>query len=285
MAGILQQQLDWPRGEALPEREYYVASRRGRRRRRRRGALLPFLLGLALFGGGFLLGRAQAAPAPLLPEDAPPVALLSSGESGTPLQKPSLSQEEDAQEDWKLLLINGSHPLAPDFAVPALTQLKGGHSIDSRVYPALQEMMDAARTAGYQPLICSSFRTWDKQETLFDRKVQSYLDQGNSRTEAEEKAARWVARPGTSEHQAGLAVDIVDAEYQLLDETQEDRPVQQWLMEHCSAYGFILRYPTEKSDVTGVGYEPWHYRYVGAEAAEEIMSRGLCLEEYLEAQT
>ena len=91
-----------------------------------------------------------------------------------------------------------------------------------------------------------------------------------------------MARPGTSEHQAGLAVDIVDKSYQLLDERQEDTAVQKWLMEHCAEYGYILRYPTEKSALTGVGYEPWHYRYVGEEAAREIMSRGLCLEEYLE---
>ena len=97
------------------------------------------------------------------------------------------------------------------------------------------------------------------------------------------QAAAWVARPGTSEHQAGLAVDIVDTAYQLLDKAQEDRPVQQWLMAHCAEYGFILRYPTGKSDLTGVNYEPWHYRYVGQEAAREIMDQGLCLEEYLAA--
>ena len=89
------------------------------------------------------------------------------------------------------------------------------------------------------------------------------------------------ARPGTSEHQAGLAVDIVDIDYQLLDQAQEDRPVQRWLMEHCAEYSFILRYPTDKSTLTGVGYEPWHYRYVGEEAARAIMDGGLCLEEYL----
>ena len=98
---------------------------------------------------------------------------------------------------------------------------------------------------------------------------------------AEQEAARWVARPGASEHQAGLAVDIVDISYQLLDEAQEDTPVQQWLMAHCADYGFILRYPTDKSALTGVAYEPWHYRYVGAEAARAIMDGGLCLEEYL----
>ena len=91
----------------------------------------------------------------------------------------------------------------------------------------------------------------------------------------------WVARSGTSEHQTGLAVDIVDMSYQILDKKQESTPVQKWLMVHCAEYGFILCYPTDKSALTGINYEPWHYRYVGAEAAKEIMESGLCLEEYL----
>lgn len=97
------------------------------------------------------------------------------------------------------------------------------------------------------------------------------------------EAARWVAPPGTSEHQTGLALDIVSADYQLLDEKQAETPEQQWLMEHCWEYGFVLRYPTDKSAVTGIGYEPWHYRYVGKEAAREMVRRGVCLEEYLGA--
>ena len=89
-----------------------------------------------------------------------------------------------------------------------------------------------------------------------------------------------MVRPGTSEHETGLAVDIVDKSYQILDRKQEQTPVQQWLMDHCAAYGFILRYPTDKSALTGIGYEPWHYRYVGREAAAAIMEQGICLEEY-----
>ena len=96
-----------------------------------------------------------------------------------------------------------------------------------------------------------------------------------------DRAAMWVARPGTSEHQTGLAVDIVDMSYQILDEQQESTPVQIWLMAHCAEYGFILRYPADKSALTGISYEPWHYRYVGTEAAKEIMENRSCLEEYL----
>jgi len=97
----------------------------------------------------------------------------------------------------------------------------------------------------------------------------------------EAEAARWVAKPGTSEHQTGLALDIVAAGYQILDEEQEDTAEQKWLMENSWKYGFILRYPSEKSDITGIGYEPWHYRYVGKAAAADIYRTGVCLEEYL----
>lgn len=275
----------------LPGREYYAAApaqwdeptiSRSRRRRRRSPLPLLLLLGLTLFAGGFLLGRAEAAGN----RAAQAAAGAGGGGSVRILAVPGAvhSGKEDgvSQDNWNLLLVNGDHPLPEDFQVPEFTQLVGGHSIDKRAYPALQRMMDACRAAGLQPTICSSYRTWEKQEELFEKKVLSCLSTAASREEAEEQAAVWVARPGTSEHQAGLAVDIVDKSYQLLDEGQEDTAVQKWLMEHCAEYGFILRYPTEKSALTGVGYEPWHYRYVGEEAAGEIMSQGLCLEEYLE---
>ncbi|WP_298021520.1 D-alanyl-D-alanine carboxypeptidase family protein [uncultured Dysosmobacter sp.] len=215
-----------------------------------------------------------------------PAASLSPAEPDSIVpEKPTAADVAStaSSTDWALLLVNGEHPLPEDFTIPELTQLKNGHAIDSRAYPSLQAMMDAARAEGLQPLICSSYRTWDKQTKLFEAKTQFYMNQGYVRTEAEERAAQWVARPGTSEHQMCLAVDIVDMSYQLLDEAQEETAVQKWLMAHCAEYGFILRYPTEKSTLTGVNYEPWHYRYVGQEAAQEIMEQGICLEEYLAA--
>ena len=261
-------------------------------RRRRRVLLLPVLLGLMLFLGGVLLGAARAVveePAeqpveqtvealPLSPAstaEAQPVLPASTAEA-QPLESAASSQEDA----WQLRLVSAAHPLPEDFEVPELTKLRGGHAIDSRAYPALQQMMDDCRAAGLNPVICSSYRTYDKQEELFRKKVNTLLKQGYSQEEAETEAARWVARPGTSEHETGLAVDIVDKSYQLLDEKQAETPVQQWLMAHCAEYGFILRYPVEKSDLTGIGYEPWHYRYVGVEAAKEISERGICLEEY-----
>ena len=292
-----------------------------RRARRRRSSLLPFaVLGLAIFLCGFFLGHALAYDTPPMEQndlnftddEQEPVRTFdmigaaqfgkNSGNSGENNGQNALNSQQDPvqtldvigavrvgkdsgdsgkNDSWMLRLVNGENPLPENFAAPELTQLKNGHAIDKRAYPDLQAMMDAARAEGFQPLICSSFRSWDKQSELFQKKVQSYLAEGSSQARAEEQAAYWVARPGTSEHQMGLAVDIVDTEYQLLDRAQEERPVQKWLMNHCAEYGFILRYPTEKSNITGVGYEPWHYRYVGKDAAQAIMSAGLCLEEYL----
>ena len=301
----------------LPEREYRVAPARcwnavpggrayassvPRRARPRRRSLLPLLLlGLVLFGCGFLLGHTALAQEPPAQAAGVPVSILDPEgggrqdgvmpesdqvESGqSPLDQEPPDTGAASLDDWNLLLVNWENPLPEDFSIPRLTQLANGHAIDSRAYPALQSMMDAAREEGLRPLICSSYRTWEKQKELFDNKVQRLLAEGYSQTEAGEYAAMWVARPGSSEHQTGLAVDIVDTSYQLLDEAQEDTAVQKWLMAHCAEYGFILRYPTGKSALTGVNYEPWHYRYVGTEAAEEIMSQGLCLEEYLSELT
>lgn len=183
--------------------------------------------------------------------------------------------------EWNLLLVNPWSTLPENFQVD-LTELINNHYIDERAYPDLQEMMDDARAEGLSPLICSSYRTMQDQQELYDNKVASLLDEGWPQEDAKTEAARWVAIPGTSEHQTGLAVDIVATNYQMLDEQQEETPEQQWLMENSWKYGFILRYPSNKSNITGIYYEPWHYRYVGREAAQEIYEQGICLEEYLE---
>ena len=156
-----------------------------------------------------------------------------------------------------------------------------GQAVDSRCYPELQQMMDDCRAAGFDPLICASYRTMEKQEALFEDKEARLIREGCPENEVEAEAAKVVAYPGTSEHQLGLALDIVDVSYQQLDTEQENTPVQQWLMKNSWKYGFVLRYPTDKSDITGIIYEPWHYRYVGKEAAAEMYENKLCLEEYL----
>ncbi len=242
---------------------------------RRGGILLPLVLAAYLLGcgTGMLLCRAGRIPA------EPEVTQPSSQSAET--TQPALDLwRPEAGEEWLLALVNAQNPLEADVDME-LTQLTSGHRVDSRCYPDLQEMMDACREAGLQPVICSSYRSFDEQQALYNAKVEACLAQGCSQEEAQEKAAQVVAVPGTSEHHLGLSVDIVDIEYQLLDEGQEHTAVQKWLLEHCWEYGFILRYPSDKSKVTGIIYEPWHYRYVGREAARAMLESGLCLEEYL----
>lgn len=259
------------------------------RRRQTRGLPLPVLLVLALllFAAGLGTGwSGKKAFERVAPEELSAANPAQAAVTLPPVQTPVPASDKPAPatssgENWALTLVNFEHALPDGFAVPELTQLRGGQAVDSRVYPDLQRMMDGARAAGLQPVICSSYRSWDEQKELFEEEVQNWVNRGYIQEEAEAQAAMWVARPGASEHQTGLAVDIVDLSYQMLEEAQEGTPVQRWLMAHCAEYGFILRYPAGKSALTGVSYEPWHYRYVGMEAAGEIMEGGLCLEEYL----
>lgn len=183
-------------------------------------------------------------------------------------------------KDELLTLVNFENTIPKDWKVD-LVQLNNGQSVDRRIYDDLIAMLQAAKSEGLNPLICSSYRTNEKQERLYQNKVSEYLSQGYSKVEASDKAAFWVARPGTSEHQLGLAVDIVSTKNQRLDRSQENTVEQKWLIQNSWKYGFVLRYPTNKNSITGVGYEPWHYRYVGKEHAKKINELGVCLEGYV----
>ena len=183
--------------------------------------------------------------------------------------------------DWRLVLVNPWNSLTDTFT-PYLVELENGHAVDMRIASDLKDMLDAAEAEGLSIIICSSYRSSETQQALYTQKVNQYLAEGFSQEDAEREAGRWVAVPGTSEHQTGLAIDLVALSYQILDEKQEETPEQKWLIENSYKYGFILRYPSDKSHITGINYEPWHYRYVGEEAAREIYENDLCLEEYLE---
>lgn len=150
---------------------------------------------------------------------------------------------------------------------------------------ALTQMIDDCAKDGHTAVVVSAYRSHDYQANLFQNRIQRFINEGYGPEEAEEAAAMRVARPGTSEHQLGLAVDIVDVNYQNLNEKQETMPAQIWLMENCWRYGFILRYPNGSTEHTGIIYEPWHYRYVGTELATELQDSGLCLEQYLQQLT
>ena len=185
------------------------------------------------------------------------------------------------QEAELLALVNPWNPVEFCGFKPKLTGIGGGHQADVRCAAALEQMLADCAAAGYSPVVCSAYRTGEYQQELYENKLQRVLNAGADPAKAPDIAAAEVARPGTSEHEIGLALDIVDMAYQQLDEGQEDTPTQQWLMANCRKYGFILRYPKGAEDVTGVIYEPWHYRYVGVEAAEQIYQLGITLEEYI----
>lgn len=191
------------------------------------------------------------------------------------------STEKIDRTQWNLMLVNPDTPLPENYEIN-VKQLDNGQAVDERCYDDLQNMLKDCRSAGLSPVVCSSYRTQEKQQMLFDNQVEKWKNQGYSEDEAKKQAGKLVAVPGTSEHQLGLALDIVDISYQLLEEEQENTPTQKWLLENSWKYGFILRYPKDKTDITKISYEPWHYRYVGKKAAKEIFDAKICLEEYLE---
>ena len=207
----------------------------------------------------------------------------ASSSSAPPADEGAAADAASGEADDLLLLVNPWTPLPEDFLPGELVPVQNDQAVDARAYPDLQDMLGDMSQAGLSPLICSSYRSQERQQELYDNKVQRVMAEGVSREAAQAEAARWVARPGTSEHQTGLAVDIVSLFNQMLDETQESTPEFQWLAENAWKYGFILRYPSDKSEKTGIAYEPWHFRFVGKEAAEEMHDLGLCLEEYLES--
>lgn len=186
------------------------------------------------------------------------------------------ADELNAGDGWMQLLVNSSNVIPDGYAPTELTELSNGQSVDKRIYPSLQSMFDDARAQGVYPVVSSGYRTAKQQQSEIDDKIQEYIDDGKSEDEARALAATYVAQVGYSEHEAGLAIDIVAKANKSDDDT-----VWAWMKEHCAEYGFILRYPEGKEGVTGMSYEPWHFRYVGVEAAQKIMGAGITLEEYL----
>lgn len=193
---------------------------------------------------------------------------------GNAYSRLSITHKIPVSEEWNLIVVNRWNELPEDYSVE-LTELSNGQKVDSRIYPYLQEMFDAARAEDVYPVVREGYRTAEEQQEILDDKIQSYINQGYSQVKAERTAKEWVALPGTSEHQLGIAVDINADKSKCSNED-----VYGWLAENAYKYGFVLRYPPGKQKITGTSYEPWHYRYVGEEAAKEIYERGICLEEY-----
>ena len=185
-------------------------------------------------------------------------------------------READTSGDWKLILVNREYSIPKDYPIE-LKQLSNGTKVDKRIYPELQKMFDDARASGLSLFVRAGYRTQEEQQAIMDEKIQAYEAEGYSKRIATKRAKKYVAIPGTSEHQLGLSVDI-NAE----KENTPSEQVYEWLKENSYKYGFVKRYPSDKTDITGISNEPWHYRYVGKKAAKVMKEENLCLEEYLE---
>ena len=212
-------------------------------------------------------------------------------------EKPSIEGSEEQRKqriaeidrilnDELLVLVNADNGLqASDEPAEFLTV--EGYSLDKTAGQQMQKMLNDMRSAGYQSMnIYSAFRNYAKQEANFNNKINQYINRGYDEATAKQMAATIVNPPGKSEHQTGLAADICTSEmvnkYGSLPEQFAQTDEYAWLYDHCDEYGFILRYPEDKEEITGITFEPWHYRYVGIEYAKEIMDQKICLEEYIE---
>ena len=232
--------------------------------------VLAAIVFLRQYGQGF---APEPSPSPVIEASPTPVPTHS------PTPEPYADKPNIDISSWEYTLVNKDNPLPADFA-PELTAIENGQYFDSRAADALNEFAAAAKAEGLSVYITSSYRNYATQESPFNNKVNQYISSEGSVEAATEKAKTIVAYPGTSEHQLGLACDIVDKYYQYKNESLESTELSIWMAAHSAEYGFILRYPKNKTDITGVMFEPWHFRYVGKEAAAYITEKGLTLEEF-----
>ena len=200
---------------------------------------------------------------------------VETAEEETSVEEVSGQQKKEADlpdidiSSWEYVLANAEHSIGE--YTPELGEIEG-QKLDQRILEPMQQFVADARAEGLSVFLSSGYRGFEEQQSLFNRKVEQY---------GEEKAATIVSRPGTSEHQTGLACDITDEYYELKDESLENTALYQWMSKHCQEYGFIVRYPKDKEEITGIIYEPWHFRYVGVEAATYMVEHNLCLEEFV----
>ena len=187
---------------------------------------------------------------------------------------------KSGQMDWKIRLVNKENPLPEDFEVE-LENIDGTRKFDKRAIEALKQMLKDIKEQGITNIwVQSAYRSIDYQKNLYQKSINKYLKIGISQEEAEKLTEKYINKPGTSEHNLGLAIDFNE-----VDEGFENTKAYSWLQENASKYGFILRYSKDKEEITGVKYEPWHWRYVGQEHAEKMKEQNLCLEEYVNSDS
>lgn len=193
--------------------------------------------------------------------------------------------ENVSADDWNLILVGPTDPLPESFE-PSLVEVDNEQRIDARIEEAWYAWRDAAEEAGHNLFFASGYRSVERQKNNFNNSVQGYINEGYSEDEATKKTKEYITEPGHSEHHTGLALDIVDQEWIAaghgLDPEYDTQASQQWLIETMTDFGFVLRYPKDKEDITNILYESWHFRYVGEENAKFMVENDLTLEEYHE---
>ena len=211
-------------------------------------------------------------PETTLPETTQPVT-AAVAQPGT-MDNPAIITIDENK--WYLTLVNSSYRIPDDYEPDLVYVCGSGERLDRKVAEHYEAMFNAALKEGINLTPCSGYRSYELQERNYNNKVSFYESQGYSHKDAKVKAATIIMPPGSSEHNLGYAMDIV-----CVEEWFEGTDEFKWLTENAADYGFIMRYPKDKQDITKVIYEPWHWRYVGVELAKELKDSGLVLEEYM----
>lgn len=181
---------------------------------------------------------------------------------------------------WNLILVNAENPIPENYEIKTAKTINA-KEVDERILDPLEYMIASAKEDGIEIFVDSAFRSVEYQKEIMDKNINRHLDKGYSEEAAKMMAENYISVPGYSEHHTGLAVDIITPSYQILDVGYAKTDAAIWLKDHAADFGFILRYPKDKIDITGIEFEPWHYRYVGKEHSQYMMNNNLCLEEYL----
>ena len=198
-------------------------------------------------------------------------------QSNTTENNQSVETPKKKIDDWRLTLANYDNLLPEDFTVK-VSNIDKTRQFDSRAIDELNDMMNAMKKDGVTNVwVQSAYRSVARQKELYDNSVKKYIQQGKSQEEAEKLTDEYINKPGSSDHNLGLAVDFnyVDNKFEKLDGFK-------WLKNNAENYGFVLRYPKDKEDITKIAYESWHWRYVGVEHAKKMNDLNMCLEEYIE---
>lgn len=245
---------------------------------------------LCFAAGGTAYACTRKAAVPQLPAESlvqaastlPDAPVQQPAENGAQQSTLTAAQAQAILDDPRMILVSRTHPITEDYPIETKecgSAIAINKTLQTEAADAFLSMQAAAAKDGVDVRMQSGYRSVSYQKKLYDNKTQYYRDKGLSEAAAREKAAVIVNPPGCSEHNCGLAADLNSPEHTTLDTGFADTAAFRWLCENAEQYGFILRYPKEAESVTGITYEPWHWRYVGAENAALLNQSGLCLED------